>query len=189
MKTTFLQVQIIKDKILVNIHYRIDAFVEQGTRQRRFLTAEMDSMCAIKTLQLRDYTLIGEIKIESFKLSEVISLVDGINEQSLEFLVQALNDLIISEDIMKKLQKGIKLPIVVDFAMTNTHVAFEPNVILIGTDFCFGDKCNREKLEEEADEKANDENYYDQVTGVDDNQRGTLTTEAVNTEVVSDATT
>ncbi len=175
--------------------YRIDAFVEQSSRQRRFLTAEMDCMMAVKTLQLRDYTLSGELKIESFKLSEVISLVDGINEQSLEFLVQALNDLIISDDIATKLQKGIKLPIVVDFDMTNTHVAFEPNRISIGSDFCFGDKCNRNSNQTKESSTADgddDGDYYDQVASVDEG-RGTTTTtitttiEATEDEAESDA--
>ncbi|VDK64751.1 unnamed protein product [Cylicostephanus goldi] len=44
--------------------------------------------------------------IERFKIREVASLVDGIDEGSLEFLVNALTELILNEDMAKKLKGG-----------------------------------------------------------------------------------
>ncbi|KHJ76240.1 hypothetical protein OESDEN_24140 [Oesophagostomum dentatum] len=48
--------------------------------------------------------------IERFKIREVASLVDGIDEGSLEFLVNALTELILNEDMAKKL-KGGEVPV------------------------------------------------------------------------------
>lgn len=67
---------------------------------------------------------LGQLGIDSFKVSDVVSLVDGIDSGSIEFLINALNELIISEDIAKKLRNGIKLPILLDFEQAATEVSY-----------------------------------------------------------------
>lgn len=57
-------------------------------------------------IKFKDYTLTGTLSIDSFKISDVVSLVEGIDAGSIEFLINALNDLIINEDITKKLKDG-----------------------------------------------------------------------------------
>lgn len=47
----------------------------------------------------------------------------GIDGGSIEFLVNALNELIISEDIAKKLKDGIRMPILLDFEQTAAEVS------------------------------------------------------------------
>jgi len=49
------------------------------------------------------------MNIESFKITNVVSLVEGIDETSIEFLISALNELIINEEISKKLKDGMFL--------------------------------------------------------------------------------
>lgn len=46
------------------------------------------------------------MRIDKFKIFDVISLIDGIDETSLEFLVSALNELLIADDVAKKLLTG-----------------------------------------------------------------------------------
>jgi hypothetical protein len=58
-------------------------------------------------IKFKDYTLTGTLSIDSFKISDVVSLVEGIDAGSIEFLITALNDLIINEDITKKLKDGL----------------------------------------------------------------------------------
>jgi hypothetical protein len=58
-------------------------------------------------IKFKDYTLTGALNIESFKISDVVSLVEGIDAGSIEFLINALNDLIINDDITKKLKDGM----------------------------------------------------------------------------------
>lgn len=47
------------------------------------------------------------MRIEQFKIVDVVSLVDGIDSKSLEFLVGALNELFIGDDVAKKLSDGM----------------------------------------------------------------------------------
>ncbi|VDO24630.1 unnamed protein product [Heligmosomoides polygyrus] len=58
-------------------------------------------------ISFRNYVLNADMHIERFKIREVASLVDGIDESSLEFLVNALTELILNEDMAKKLKGGI----------------------------------------------------------------------------------
>ncbi|KAI6243971.1 putative lipid-binding protein OBI-1 [Aphelenchoides fujianensis] len=113
----------------------------------------------------RKKQLAGELNIENFKLSDVVSLVEGIDASSIEFLITALNDLIINEDVAKKLKDGLKLPIIFDFEQTNSTVLFEKDRIVIGADFCFDENCKvavasvaAAKAEQSEDM---DVNYYD----------------------------
>jgi hypothetical protein len=61
----------------------------------------------MQKIKFQDYTLTGALNIESFKISDVISLVEGIDAGSIEFLINAINDLIINDDITKKLKDGL----------------------------------------------------------------------------------
>lgn len=54
----------------------------------------------------QNYSLTSEMRIDKFKIFDVISLIDGIDETSLEFLVSALNELLIADDVAKKLLTG-----------------------------------------------------------------------------------
>lgn len=56
---------------------------------------------------------------------QVASLVDGIDEGSLEFLVNALTELILNEDMAKKLKSGIQLPIMFDYTQQAANVSIE----------------------------------------------------------------
>jgi hypothetical protein len=58
-------------------------------------------------------------------VADVVSLVDGIDAGSIEFLVNALNELIISEDIARKLRDGIRLPILLDFEQLAGEVGLQ----------------------------------------------------------------
>lgn len=51
--------------------------------------------------------------------------MDGIDEGSLEFLVNALTELILNEDMAKKLKSGIQLPIMFDYTQQIGQVNFE----------------------------------------------------------------
>ena len=60
----------------------------------------------LQKVKFKDYTLTGQLVIDTFKITNVVSLVDGIDAGTLEFLITALNDLIISDDLAKKLKDG-----------------------------------------------------------------------------------
>ncbi|KJH41088.1 hypothetical protein DICVIV_12944 [Dictyocaulus viviparus] len=85
----------------IYIDSRVDAFVQQGDRTRRFLTSAMDA-----EVVFQNYVLHANMNIDRFVIREVSSLVDGIDEGSLEFLVNALTELILNEDMAKKLNGG-----------------------------------------------------------------------------------
>lgn len=63
----------------------------------------------LKKVIFKNYALIAEMRIDKFHIYDVVSLVDGIDATSLEFLVSALNELIIGDDIAKLLQDGLYL--------------------------------------------------------------------------------
>ncbi|ETN84919.1 hypothetical protein NECAME_01479 [Necator americanus] len=81
----------------IYIDSRVDAFVQQGDRTRRFLTSAMDAEAKLEKFSFF---------LHFFHVSRVASLVDGIDEGSLEFLVNALTELILNEDMAKKLKGG-----------------------------------------------------------------------------------
>lgn len=60
----------------------------------------------LQKVVFKDYTLTAVMNIDSFKISDVVSLVDGIDANSIEFLINALNDLIINDELSKKLKDG-----------------------------------------------------------------------------------
>ncbi|KAI6205600.1 hypothetical protein M3Y94_00810400 [Aphelenchoides besseyi] len=162
---TFPHVRFEPGKVVIVVDSRIDAFVAQSEKNRRFMTANMLAELGLRKVKFKDYTLTGQLNIESFKISDVVSLVDGIDAGSIEFLINALNDLIINDDITKKLKDGIKLPIVFDFEQTTSQVTFEKDRMIIGADFCFEDNCktaaataSAAKVDQNQD---TDVNYYD----------------------------
>lgn len=53
-----------------------------------------------------NYTFNANLEIIKFKVFGVVSGIAGVDATSLEFLVGALNELIIAEDVAKKLQNG-----------------------------------------------------------------------------------
>ncbi|KAH7708204.1 Protein C06G1.1 a [Aphelenchoides avenae] len=104
---TFPHVRLEQGKVVVVVDSRIDAFVSQPDRNRRFLTASMLAQISLQKTSFKDYTLKGSLSIDSFKISDVVSLVEGIDAGSIEFLINALNELIIADDIAKKLKEAI----------------------------------------------------------------------------------
>lgn len=146
----------------IYIDSRVDAFVQQGDRIRRFLTSAMDAEVKLEKISFRNYVLNADMHIERFKIREVASLVDGIDESSLEFLVNALTELILNEDMAKKLKGGIHLPIIFDFEQTSAEVAFEKDRIRISADYCYGETCRKATLSENTDNVID---YYDVVQG------------------------
>ncbi|WKY14624.1 hypothetical protein Q1695_000283 [Nippostrongylus brasiliensis] len=162
--------------VTIYIDSRVDAFVQQGDRTRRFLTAAMDAEaklekagCHVGTtlpvdhgVAFRNYILNADMHIERFKIREVASLVEGIDASSLEFLVNALTELILNEDMAKKLKGGIHLPIIFDFEQTSADVVFEKDRIRISADYCYGETCRKATLAENTDNAID---YYDVVQG------------------------
>ncbi|KHN78397.1 hypothetical protein Tcan_06950 [Toxocara canis] len=154
---TYPRVRLDEGKALVLIDSRIDALVQQSDRSRRFLTASMSAELTLRKANFKNYALTAEMRIDKFRIFDVVSLVDGIDATSLEFLVSALNELIIGDDIAKRLQDGIKLPIVFDFVQKSSEVIFEKNRIRISADYCFDHNCN--DIAENKDEL----DYYDNI--------------------------
>ncbi|KAE9418323.1 hypothetical protein Angca_001214, partial [Angiostrongylus cantonensis] len=162
----------------IYIDSRVDAFVQvdnfldfkQGDRIRRFLTSAMDAEVRLEKLLIR-FGLTKNIIVFShyfFLFLKVSSLVDGIDEGSLEFLVNALTELILNEDMARKLTGGkfwlfgIHLPIIFDFEQTTSEVIFEKDRIRISADYCFGDLCKSATLSENKDSVVD---YYDVIQG------------------------
>ncbi|KAK0403412.1 hypothetical protein QR680_016900 [Steinernema hermaphroditum] len=157
---TFPHVRLEDGKAVVIVDSRIDAFVQQPDRNRRFLTATMLAELKLEKPSFKDYTFTAEMKIDKFKIGNVVSLVDGIDANSLEFLVNALNELIIADDMAKKLRGGIKFPILFDFEQRSSEVKFEKDRITVGVDFCYDQLCKAEV----GENKDTDVNYYDTVS-------------------------
>ncbi|CCD63413.1 Lipid-binding serum glycoprotein C-terminal domain-containing protein [Caenorhabditis elegans] len=149
-----------KNNMTIYIDSRVDAFVQQQDRSRRFLTASMNAEVKLDKPSFKDFVLHGELRIDKFKVSDVASLVDGIDEGSLEFLVNALTELILNEDMAKKLKSGIQLPIMFDYTQQAANVSIEDDMLHISADFCATDKCATT-----ADNKDTDVDYYDTVQG------------------------
>jgi len=117
---------------------------------------------SLNKVNFRDYTLRAQMGIESFKISDVVSLVEGLDAGSIEFLISALNELIIADDMArlrlyplptykpttgivqaKKLKDGVRLPILLDFEQSSAEVHFEKDFMWIGADYCFEENCQR----------------------------------------------
>ncbi|MCP9262989.1 LBP/BPI/CETP family domain-containing protein [Dirofilaria immitis] len=123
--TTYPRVRFEQNKGVIVIWSQVDAFVQQSERTHRFLTSGMMVELKLEKGIFRNYSFTSEMRIDKFKIFDVISLVDGIDETSLEFLVSALNELLIGDDVARKLSDGIKLPILFDFAQKSADVIFE----------------------------------------------------------------
>ncbi|KAI6191483.1 hypothetical protein M3Y97_00233000 [Aphelenchoides bicaudatus] len=161
---TFPQVRFEPGKVIITVDSRIDAFVSQVDKNRRFLTANMLAELQMHKIKFKDYTLTGTLSIDSFKISDVVSLVEGIDAGSIEFLINALNDLIINEDITKKLKDGIRFPIVFDFEQSFSQVTFEKDRMLIHADYCFEEGCKLQAATSGASTAQSQDtevNYYD----------------------------
>ncbi|VDM76916.1 unnamed protein product [Strongylus vulgaris] len=111
------------------------------------------------TLNEGNATIYIDSRVDAFV--QVASLVDGIDEGSLEFLVNALTELILNEDMAKKLKGGIHLPIIFDFEQSSSEVVFEKDRLRISADYCYGDICRTTV----AENKDNTIDYYDVVQG------------------------
>lgn len=140
---TFPYVRFEHGKAFVVVDSRIDAFVSQPDKNRRFLTASMLAELVLLKPTFKDYTFKAQLVIDSFKISDVVSLVEGIDAGSIEFLINALNELIVADDILKKLKDGIKLPILLDFEQSNSEIHFEKDRMWIGADYCFDEQCKK----------------------------------------------
>uniref|UniRef100_A0A0N4ZQT0 BPI2 domain-containing protein n=1 Tax=Parastrongyloides trichosuri TaxID=131310 RepID=A0A0N4ZQT0_PARTI len=156
-------VKIIKKGVSITFDSRVDAFVEQADKKRRFLTANMFAELSLQRAHFKDYTLNGQLKIDKTKISNVVSLVDGITSDSLEFLVNALNELFIADEMLKKLQSGIKLPIMLDFEQKNSEIIYDDDKIVISANYCFEDNCKNSEDETLSASIDQDANYYDVV--------------------------
>ncbi|KAK6033353.1 hypothetical protein OSTOST_00431 [Ostertagia ostertagi] len=122
----------------------------------------MDAEAKLEKVSFRNYVLNADMHIERFKIREVASLVEGIDESSLEFLVNALTELILNEDLAKKLKGGIHLPIIFDFEQTSGEVVFEKDRLRISADYCYGEMCRTATVSENKDHTID---YYDVVQG------------------------
>uniref|UniRef100_A0AC35UD12 BPI2 domain-containing protein n=1 Tax=Rhabditophanes sp. KR3021 TaxID=114890 RepID=A0AC35UD12_9BILA len=161
---SFPVVKISKGKVNITMESKVDAFVQQPDKKRRFLTANMFAEISLQKPSFKDYSFNGQLKIEKTKISNVVSLVDGINADSLEFLVNALNELFIADEMMKKLKDGIKLPIILDFEQKKSEVTFLEDKMMISADYCFDEGCKASvgagHLQASTDTDAS---YYDVV--------------------------
>ncbi|VDN51385.1 unnamed protein product [Dracunculus medinensis] len=154
--TTYPRISIRKDQATVSLWSRIDAHAQQINRTNRFLTAGMFAELVFKKPTFINYTFNANLEIIKFKVFGVVSGIAGVDATSLEFLVGALNELIIAEDVAKKLQNGITMPIVFDLPQKSSQVTFENGRIQISVDF---------RLENESYSVAEskDEDYYDNI--------------------------
>lgn len=81
-------------------------------------------MLAELTLQkitFKDYTLKAQLLMDTFHISNVVSIVEGIDAGSIDFLINALNDLIIAEDMAKKFKEGIYFIFLVTTLIRNIY--------------------------------------------------------------------
>uniref|UniRef100_A0A915Q7P6 Lipid-binding serum glycoprotein C-terminal domain-containing protein n=1 Tax=Setaria digitata TaxID=48799 RepID=A0A915Q7P6_9BILA len=156
--TTYPRVRFEQNKGVIVIWSQVDAFVQQGENSRRFLTSGMMAELKLEKATFQNYTFTSQMRIDKFKIFDVISLIHGIDETSLEFLVSALNELLIGDDVGKKLSGGIKLPILFDFVQKSADVVFEKDRMRITVDFCFDHNCSPNLVAE-----SNDFDYYDSV--------------------------
>ncbi|VDD96416.1 unnamed protein product [Enterobius vermicularis] len=135
----------------------VEAYVQQTDKTTRFLTAKMTVDVSLTKFAFKDYELTTVMKIEKFKIFDIVSTVDGIDAQSLEFLVSALNELVIADDLAKKLKGGIKLPIMLDFPQKSADVVVEKDALRISVNFCYEQNCDS------IAENKDDIDYYDAV--------------------------
>uniref|UniRef100_A0AC34FFQ4 Lipid-binding serum glycoprotein C-terminal domain-containing protein n=1 Tax=Panagrolaimus sp. ES5 TaxID=591445 RepID=A0AC34FFQ4_9BILA len=159
---SFPNVKLENGKVIIIVDSKIDAFVQQSDKNPRFLSASMLAEVSLQNLVFKDYRLTGKLSIDSFKISGLQSVVTGIDEGSLEFLINALNELLIAQDMAKKLKDGIKFPIIFDFEQSSADIKVEKDRLTIGVDFCFDETCT--KVEKSQDANAD---YYDVVQGAD----------------------
>ncbi|EJW83576.1 LBP/BPI/CETP family domain-containing protein [Wuchereria bancrofti] len=156
--TTPPTVRFEQDKGIIVIWSQVDAFVQQGEHTSPFLTSNMMAELKLEKSIFQNYSFTSQMRIDKFKISDVTSLIDGIDKTSLEFLVSALNELLIGNDVAKKLSDGIKLPILFDFVQKSANVIFEKDRMRIAVDFCFDQNCSKNSIAEN-----NDFDYYDNV--------------------------
>uniref|UniRef100_A0A915LYV5 EF-hand domain-containing protein n=1 Tax=Meloidogyne javanica TaxID=6303 RepID=A0A915LYV5_MELJA len=156
-----------RGKAVVLVESKIDAFVNHSSQQqnRRFLSANMYAKLNLQNATFLDYLFRAELAIDTFEISNVV--IDGIDAGSIEFLVNALNELIIAEDMKRKLQDGIKMPVLLDFEQIGPGlIRFEDGMLLLGADFCFEENCIKQEksllmLAESQQSLDMDANYYD----------------------------
>ncbi|CAG9533210.1 unnamed protein product [Cercopithifilaria johnstoni] len=156
--TTYPRVHFEQNKGIIVIWSQVDAFVQQGERTHHFMTSGMMAELKIERSNFQNYSLTSDMRVDKFRIFDVISLVDGIDETSLEFLVSALNELLIASDVARKLSDGIKMPILFDFAQKSTNIIFEKDRIRIAIDFCLEQICSESSIAE-----SNDFDYYDSI--------------------------
>uniref|UniRef100_A0A0N5AHH1 BPI2 domain-containing protein n=1 Tax=Syphacia muris TaxID=451379 RepID=A0A0N5AHH1_9BILA len=144
-------------KGIASLDNRVDAFVQQGDKITRFLTARMTVDVAFSKFAFKDYELTMSLKIEKFKIYDVASSIEGIDATSLEFLVSALNELVISDDLAKKLKGGIQLPIMLDFEQKSVDVVVENGYLRISANYCYDNLCDN------FAENTDAVDYYDAI--------------------------
>ncbi|CAJ0958088.1 unnamed protein product, partial [Mesorhabditis belari] len=147
-------------KAIIYVDNKIDAYVQQPDRTRRFLTANMAVEVKYDEPKFLDYVFKAKLRIDKFKLTDVSSTVEGIDANSLEFLVNALIELVLNDEMGEKM-KGMAFPIIFDFEQHAVDLVFEKDRLRISADYCYGTKC-QVKTEESKDGNVD---YYDQVTG------------------------
>uniref|UniRef100_A0A183BNV2 BPI2 domain-containing protein n=1 Tax=Globodera pallida TaxID=36090 RepID=A0A183BNV2_GLOPA len=170
---TYPTILIERNRINVLVESRIDAFANYSEHNRRFLTATMRAKLQLQNTTFVNYVFSAELSIDTFDITNVVSLVDGIDAGSIEFLVNALNELIIADDMRHKLKEGVRLPMLLDFEQFGSgEVRLEEGAMLLGADLCFDELCKRpasaeSKLSRESGNAMSsmdmDANYYDSV--------------------------
>uniref|UniRef100_A0A914HM80 Lipid-binding serum glycoprotein C-terminal domain-containing protein n=1 Tax=Globodera rostochiensis TaxID=31243 RepID=A0A914HM80_GLORO len=171
---TYPTILIERNRINVLVESRIDAFANYSEHNRRFLTATMRAKLQLQNTTFVNYVFSAELSIDTFDITNVVSLVDGIDAGSIEFLVNALNELIIADDMRHKLKEGVRLPVLLDFEQFGSgEVRLEEGAMLLGADLCFDELCKRpvsaelSKLSRESGNAMSsmdmDANYYDSV--------------------------
>uniref|UniRef100_A0A0R3RJA6 BPI2 domain-containing protein n=1 Tax=Elaeophora elaphi TaxID=1147741 RepID=A0A0R3RJA6_9BILA len=154
--TTYPRVRFEQNRGVIVIWSQVDAFVQQAEQTRRFLTSGMMAELKLEKSIFQNYSFTSKMRIDKFKIFDVISLIDGIDETSLEFLVSALNELLIADDVAKKLNDGLKMPILFDFAQKAADIIYEKDRMRIAIDFCFDQNCS-------SVAENNDFDYYDSL--------------------------
>ncbi|KAL3089688.1 hypothetical protein niasHT_020467 [Heterodera trifolii] len=172
---TYPTILIERNRINVQVESRIDAFANYSDHNRRFLTATMRAKLQLQNTTFVNYVFSAELSIDTFDITNVVSLVDGIDAGSIEFLVNALNELIIADDMRHKLKEGVRLPVLLDFEQFGPgDVHLEDGSLVLSADLCFDELCKRtpaNELGKQSRENGGntmsnvdmDANYYDSV--------------------------
>lgn len=115
----------------------IECYVRKDDKFKSDLfSADADIYMSIKSIQLKNYSLNFQIKIDDYKLMNFKSSLAEIGEASLKPLVDFAKAVFFEPNLNKLLKNGIILPKLLNFDIVNSSVEIVPDMIVASTDFC-----------------------------------------------------